>query len=41
VYILRYNKTSEKEKTAVLEKVDRLIEKNQKIRERQAMLNKG
>ena len=40
-YVLRFNKTSDMDKTAVMGKVDRLIEKNQKIRERQAMLNKG
>ena len=40
-YVLRYNKVSEIDKTSVLDKVDRLIEKNQKMRERQAMLNKG
>jgi hypothetical protein len=33
-YVLRYNKVSEIDKTSVLDKVDRLIEKNQKMRER-------
>ena len=40
-YVLRFNKASESEKAAVLDKVDRLIAKNKHIREREALFNKG